>query len=110
MSQFSLSDLEKIIETRASAAPAESWTAALLAKGPGKVAEKFGEEAIETVIAAVSQDEDALVGEAADTLFHLLVVLRARDVSLTRVMAELDRRTGQSGLTEKAARGQTSAD
>jgi len=107
MSQFSLSDLEKIIQARASAAPDSSWTASLLSKGVGKVAEKFGEEAIETVIAAVSQDEQALIGESADILFHLLVLLQARGVALDSVMDELAQRTNQSGLAEKQAREST---
>ena len=99
-----LDDLERIIAARATAAPEESWTAALLARGVSKCAEKFGEEAVETVIAAVSADADALVGEAADALFHLLVLLRARDIPLAAVMSELARRQAQSGLAEKAAR------
>ncbi|MHA6346539.1 phosphoribosyl-ATP diphosphatase, partial [Roseivivax sp. CAU 1761] len=84
--------------------PGESWTATLLAKGPEKCAEKFGEEAVEAVIEAVRGDPERLASEAADVLFHLLVMLRARDVPLSRVMAELERRQGRSGLAEKAAR------
>ncbi len=76
----------------------------LLAKGPGKCAEKFGEEAIEALIEAVKGDKDRLTSEAADVLFHLLVMLKSRDVALADVMAELDRRQGQSGLQEKASR------
>jgi phosphoribosyl-ATP pyrophosphohydrolase len=101
---MTLDDLEQIIATRASAAPDDSWTAKLLAKGPEKCAEKFGEEAIETVIEAVRGDRAGLTSEAADVLFHLLVMLRARDVALADVMAELARRQGQSGLAEKASR------
>ena len=101
---MTLDDLEQIIATRASAAPDESWTAKLLAKGPEKCAEKFGEEAIEAVIEAVRGDRAGLTSEAADVLFHLLVMLRARDVALADVMAELARRQGQSGLAEKASR------
>jgi phosphoribosyl-ATP pyrophosphohydrolase len=101
---MTLDDLEQIIATRASAAPDDSWTAKLLAKGPEKCAEKFGEEAIEAVIEAVRGDRAGLTSEAADVLFHLLVMLRARDVALADVMAELARRQGQSGLAEKASR------
>lgn len=101
---MTLEELEQIIATRAQAAPDESWTAKLLAKGPEKCAEKFGEEAIEAVIEAVKGDSAGLTSEAADVLFHLLVMLYARDVSVADVMAELARRQGQSGLAEKAAR------
>ena len=103
---MTLEDLEQIISTRAAAAPDDSWTARLLAKGPEKVAEKFGEEAIEALIEAVRGDRERLTSEAADVLFHLLVMLRSRDVRLSDVMAELTRRTGRSGLDEKAARGE----
>ncbi|MEL6743936.1 MAG: phosphoribosyl-ATP diphosphatase [Pseudomonadota bacterium] len=105
MSQFSLFDLEEIVAKRAAASPDESWTASLLSKGVGKAAEKFGEEAVETVIAAVSQSDAEVVKEASDTLFHLLVVLKARDIPLASVMAELESRTTQSGIQEKKARG-----
>ncbi|WP_299788927.1 phosphoribosyl-ATP diphosphatase [uncultured Marivita sp.] len=101
---MTLEELEQIIATRAGASADESWTAKLLAKGPEKCAEKFGEEAIEAVIEAVKGDRDCLASEAADVLFHLLVMLRSRDVTLADVMAELDRRQGQSGLQEKANR------
>ena len=101
---MTLEELERIVAARASAAPDESWTAKLLAKGPEKAAEKFGEEAIEAVIEAVKGDRAALTSEAADVLFHLLVMLRSRDVALADVMAELDRRTTQSGLEEKQNR------
>ncbi|WP_111735482.1 phosphoribosyl-ATP diphosphatase [Roseovarius amoyensis] len=101
---MTLDDLERIIATRAKAAPDESWTAKLLSEGPEKAAEKFGEEAIEAVIEAVRGDTERLTAEAADVLFHLLVMLRARGVALAQVMAELDRRQGRSGLAEKAAR------
>lgn len=97
-------ELEKIVQTRAKAAPDESWTAKLLAKGPEKVAEKFGEEAIEALIEAVKGDKAALTSEAADVLFHLFVMLHSRDVALADVMAELDSRQSRSGLQEKAAR------
>ena len=101
---MTLEELERIVAARATAAPDESWTAKLLAKGPEKAAEKFGEEAIEAVIEAVKGDRAALTSEAADVLFHLLVMLRSRDVALADVMAELDRRTTQSGLEEKRNR------
>jgi phosphoribosyl-ATP pyrophosphohydrolase len=99
-----LERLAATIEARRSADPDSSWTAKLLAKGPEKCAEKFGEEAVEAIIEAVKGDRDKLTTEAADVLYHLLVMLAARDVPLSAVLAELDRREGTSGLTEKAAR------
>ena len=102
---MTLDDLAQIIAARASADPDTSWTAKLLAKGPEKCAEKFGEEAIEAIIEAVKGDRARLTSEAADVLFHLLVMLRARDVELSDVMAELARRQATSGIAEKAARG-----
>jgi phosphoribosyl-ATP pyrophosphohydrolase len=101
---FSLTDLETIVADRASVEDGSSYTASLLARGPAKCAQKFGEEAVETVIAALSADRRELAKEAADALYHLLVLLRACDVPLTSVMAELERRTARSGLEEKAAR------
>jgi phosphoribosyl-ATP pyrophosphohydrolase len=101
---MSLNDLAATIEARKSADPDSSWTAKLLAKGPEKCAEKFGEEAIEAVIEAVKGDRDKLIGEAADSLYHLLVMCAARDVTLADIEAELDRRTSQSGIAEKASR------
>jgi len=101
---MTLQELEQIIATRAAAAPEDSWTAKLLAKGPEKVAEKFGEEAIEAVIEAVKGDPQGLTSEAADVLFHLLVMLHSRGVSLDDVLGELARRQSQSGLQEKASR------
>jgi len=92
------------IEARKSADPDGSWTAKLLSKGPEKCAEKFGEEAIEAIIEAVKGDKAALVSEAADVLYHLAVMLSARDVTLQDVMAELERREGTSGIEEKASR------
>jgi phosphoribosyl-ATP pyrophosphohydrolase len=97
-------ELEQIVATRAAASTDESWTAKLLAKGPEKCAEKFGEESIEAIIEAIKGDRDRLTSEAADVLFHLLVMLKSRDVALADVMAELARRQGQSGLQEKANR------
>ena len=99
-----LDRLAATIEARKAADPDSSWTAKLLAKGPEKCAEKFGEEAIEAVIEAVRGDRDRLTAEAADVIFHLLVMLAARDISLAEVEAELTRREGLSGLAEKAAR------
>ena len=104
MSNFSLADLEMIIASRAGETASQSYTATLLEKGKQKCAEKFGEEAVEAVIAAVSQDKPALVAEAADVLYHLLVLLKASDVTISEVMEELDKRTAQSGLQEKASR------
>ena len=101
---MTLDDLYATIEARKTADPASSWTAQLLAKGPEKCAEKFGEEAIEAIIEAVKGDRPALTSEAADVLYHLLVMLAARDVPLEDVLAELARRQAQSGLAEKAAR------
>ncbi|KPP85379.1 MAG: phosphoribosyl-ATP pyrophosphohydrolase [Rhodobacteraceae bacterium HLUCCO07] len=101
---MTLEELEAIIAERASFSPDESWTAKLLAKGPEKVAEKFGEEAIEAIIEAVKGDREKLTAETADVLFHLLVMLRSRDVPIASVMDELTRRQGQSGLAEKASR------
>ncbi|MCB1311185.1 MAG: phosphoribosyl-ATP diphosphatase [Sedimentitalea sp.] len=99
-----LDRLAATIAARRDADPASSWTAKLLAKGPEKAAEKFGEEAVEAIIEAVRGDRAALTREAADVLYHLLVMLAARDVTLAEVLAELDRREGTSGLAEKAAR------
>jgi phosphoribosyl-ATP pyrophosphohydrolase len=100
-----LDRLAATIAARAGADPETSWTAKLLARGPAKCAEKFGEEAIEAVIEAVRGDALALTREAADVVYHLLVMLAARGVTLADVLAELERREGQSGLDEKAARG-----
>ena len=100
-----LDRLAATIAARKSADPESSWTAKLLAKGPEKCAEKFGEEAVEAIIEAVKGDGEKLTAEAADVLYHLLVMLAARDVSLDQVLAELERREGTSGIAEKAARG-----
>ena len=100
-----LDRLAATIAARKGADPETSWTAKLLSKGPEKCAEKFGEEAIEAVIEAVKGDREKLTYEAADVVYHLLVMLAARDVTLDEVLAELDRRHGTSGLAEKAARG-----
>ncbi|MHC2542353.1 phosphoribosyl-ATP diphosphatase [Sinorhizobium meliloti] len=104
MTDFTLSDLEKIVATRARAVPEESWTAKLVAAGQTKAAKKLGEEAVETVIAAIGEDRKNLVDESADLLYHLMVVLNIAAVPLQDVMSELARRTSQSGLQEKANR------
>ena len=104
MSAFTLSDLERIVSDRAKASPEESWTAKLCAAGQSKAAKKLGEEAVETVMAAVTNDRENLTYEAADLLYHLMVVLKIADIPLQDVMNELERRTGQSGITEKAGR------
>ncbi|EMD81858.1 phosphoribosyl-ATP diphosphatase [Pacificimonas flava] len=96
--------LADIVARRAGAAPQESHTAALLAKGRAKVAEKLGEEAVETVIAAVQGDRAALISESADLLFHLSVLWHDAGIGPEDVDAELARREGRSGLEEKAAR------
>lgn len=99
-----LDRLDATIRSRKSADPDSSWTAKLLAKGPEKCAEKFGEEAVEAIIEAVKGDRDKLASEAADVLYHLLVMLASRDVPLDQVMAVLEAREGTSGIREKAAR------
>ena len=104
MSGFTLADLEKIVAQRAAASPEESWTAKLVAGGQKKAAKKFGEEAVEAVIAAIADDRKNLTDEAADVIFHLLVVLKIAGIHFADVLAELERRTAQSGVAEKAAR------
>ncbi len=102
-----MSALERLaatIEARRGADPETSWTARLLAKGPEKCAEKFGEEAVEAIIEAVKGDRARLTAEAADVLYHLLVMLAARGITLAEVEAELTRREGTSGIEEKASR------
>ncbi|MEH6521786.1 phosphoribosyl-ATP diphosphatase [Sulfitobacter sp.] len=101
---MTLDDLYQTILARKSADPTSSWTAQLLDKGPEKCAEKFGEEAIEAIIEAVKDDKAGLTDEAADVLYHLLVMLAARDVPFSDVMDELSRRQSQSGVAEKASR------
>ena len=105
---MTLDDLEARIALRAVASPDESYTAKLIGRGMNTCAQKQGEEATEAVIAAVTGDRAELVKESADVLYHLLVVLRAADLPLAEVMAELDSRTAQSGLAEKASRGESS--
>ena len=104
---MTLDDLESRIAARASASPDESYTAKLIARGRETCAQKLGEEATEAVISAVTGNRAELVKESADLLYHLLVVLRAANVPLSEIMAELDSRTAQSGLAEKAARKDT---
>ena len=99
-----LARLAATIEARRGSDPSESWTAKLLSQGPEKCAEKFGEEAVEAVIEAVRGDREALTREAADVLYHLLVMCAARGVTLADVEAELERREGTSGVAEKAGR------
>ena len=99
-----LTELAETIAARKDADPDSSWTARLLAKGPEKCAEKFGEEAVEAIIEAVKSDRAALTSEAADVLYHLLVMLAARDVPLSDVLNELARRQGVSGIAEKSGR------
>lgn len=101
-----LARLEATIAQRLTASPETSYVAKLHAKGLAKIAQKVGEEATETVIAALTGDEHELVGEAADLLFHLMVLLAEKGVPLASVLAELDRREGTSGIAEKAARSQ----
>ena len=101
---MTLDDLYATIQSRKTADPDSSWTAQLLSKGPEKCAEKFGEEAVEAIIEAVKGDKAALTNEAADVIYHLLVMLAARDVALEDVMQVLADRQSQSGIAEKAAR------
>ena len=104
MSAFGWSDLEAIVQERAAADPAESWTAKLVASGVPRIAKKTGEEAVETVIAALAEDDEALAGEAADLVYHLTVLLHARGIAVADVLAVLAARQGRSGIAEKAAR------
>ncbi|MEM1064891.1 MAG: phosphoribosyl-ATP diphosphatase [Pseudomonadota bacterium] len=99
-----LERLAATIAARKGADPSGSWTAKLLSAGPEKAAEKFGEEAVEAIIEAVKGDRAALTREAADVLYHLMVMLETRDVALADVLSELERREGQSGIAEKSAR------
>ena len=104
MSKFPLADLEQRITDRATAPAEQSYTRKLLDKGLSHCAKKFGEEAVEAVIAVTSEDRDRVIGEAADVLYHLLVMLHARGVPLAEVEALLETRTKKSGLEEKASR------
>ena len=100
-----LARLEQTIAERRKAAPDESYVASLVARGLPVIARKLGEEAVEAVVAALTDNREELVGEAADVLFHLLVLLAEKDIPLAAVMAELERREGTSGLAEKSSRG-----
>jgi phosphoribosyl-ATP pyrophosphohydrolase len=104
MTSFTIHDLEKRVQDRAKASADISYTRKLIDRGVVHCAKKLGEEAVEAAIAAVAEDRDRMTAEAADLLYHLLVVLHMRDVSLAEVEAELAARTRQSGLDEKAAR------
>src|SRR6202161_77231 len=104
MAEFSLHDLEKRVQARAQESADVSYTRKLLDRGVAQCAKKLGEEAVEAAIAAISEDKDRVIGEAADVLYHLLVVLHARGIKLDEVEAELGARMRQSGLDEKAAR------
>ena len=101
---MTLEELFDIVEERANASPDESWTASLLSQGPEKCAEKFGEEAVEAIIEAAKGNKTGLTKESADVIFHLFVLLRSHDITLSEVLDELTSRQVQSGLAEKAAR------
>jgi phosphoribosyl-ATP pyrophosphohydrolase len=105
MSKFTLTNLDAIIALRTSADAGTSYTKSLLDAGVARAAKKFGEEAVEAVIAAMEHDKTALIKESADVLYHLLVLMRAGGVSLEDVQDELQRRTAESGHQEKASRG-----
>ena len=104
MSTFTIHDLEARVHQRAAASPEESYTRKLIDRGVAHCAKKLGEEAVETALAAVAEDREHLIGETADLLYHLLVVLEARGIRLAEVEAVLAARTAYSGLDEKAAR------
>lgn len=104
MTEFTLTDLARIVAERARSGDPQSYTAKLVGAGVARCARKFGEEAVEAALAAVGEDDAALTSEAADVLYHLLVMLEARGVALDAVMAELQRRTAEGGLAEKARR------
>jgi phosphoribosyl-ATP pyrophosphohydrolase len=104
MSKFTVADLEKRVHERAKASAAESYTRSLIDKGVAHCAKKLGEEAIETGLAAVQEDRSRLIAEAGDLLYHLLVLLETRGVTLAEVEAVLEKRTSQSGHEEKASR------
>ena len=104
MAKYTLQDLEKRIETRAKAGPDVSYTRKLLDRGVAQCAKKLGEEAVETVIAATAESRERLIAESGDLLYHLLIVLHARGISLDEIEAALSERTSMSGLEEKSAR------
>ena len=105
MTKFTLADLEKRVQERAHQSAAESYTRSLIDKGLAHCGKKLNEEAYETALAAVQEDDDRVIAETADLLYHLLVLLQARGVTLAQVEAELEKRTKQSGHQEKASRG-----
>lgn len=105
MSEFTLETLARIVAERAAGGDSASYTAALAKRGPGHCARKFGEEAVEAVVAGATGDKAALTAEAADVLYHLLVLLQVSGVAYADVVAELSRRTAKTGLEEKAGRG-----
>jgi phosphoribosyl-ATP pyrophosphohydrolase len=104
MPRFTVHDLATTIDARAASGGEASYTRKLLDKGTEHCAKKLGEEAVETVIASLGNDRDHLIAESADLIFHLLVLLKSRDISLQDVEAALARRTAMSGLEEKASR------
>ena len=104
MSRFTLADLEQRVSDRANAPAEQSYTRQLLDKGAAQCAKKFGEEAVEAVLAAAAEDRDHVIAESADVLYHLLVMMHARGVTLAEVEALLESRTKKSGLDEKASR------
>ena len=106
MAKYTLHDLEKRIETRAKASADVSYTRKLLDKGVAHCAKKLGEEAVETVIAAAAENRERLIAESGDLLYHLLIVLRVRGISLDEIEAALSKRQSMSGLEEKSARPQ----
>ena len=104
MADFTIHDLERRVSERAQESPEVSYTRKLLDRGVAQCAKKFGEEAVETALAAVAEDRERMIAEAADLIYHLLVLLKARGIPLADVEAALGERTKQSGLDEKAAR------
>jgi phosphoribosyl-ATP pyrophosphohydrolase len=104
MGRFSVHDLEKRVSARAAESPDVSYTRKLLDRGVGHCAKKLGEEAVETILAATTESRDRMIAESADLIYHLLVLLKARGISLTEVEAALATRVSKSGLEEKAAR------
>ncbi len=102
---FTLDSLAELIKSRRNDHASKSYTKSLFDAGVSQIAKKFGEESVEAIIAAIEGDKKALTAETADVLYHLLVLLEARDLTLADVLNELERRTHQSGLTEKASRG-----
>ena len=104
MAKYTLQDLEKRVETRAKAGPDVSYTRKLLDRGVAHCAKKLGEEAVETVIAATAESRERLIAESGDLLYHLLIVLYARGISLAEIEAALSERQGMTGLEEKSLR------